>query len=168
MVSGGRAGCASATERSQDVWRTDERDGRDGRAARGAAAPRDAGTGDRGGSTPRGAHVKTPAAFVVSRVDVDRVLARGAQAFVQAIDVEAVVVERRFVGWRIQRFTADLNLRLADIVEGDIVTRVNDLPLERPGDWMRVWDEIRRAPEIKVESIRDGDVRTIRVPILRD
>ncbi|MBI3074215.1 MAG: hypothetical protein HYY84_19070 [Deltaproteobacteria bacterium] len=154
----GGLGCAASIDRHQDTWVTGatvQKPDHDGRRI------------DAGLSSFRRA-VPSPPRRTLVRSEMDAVLSRGLQSFVASIEVEALLIERRFVGWRLVRLPTGDRPSPIDVVEEDIVTRINDLPVERPGDWVKIWDELRRAPELKIEIMRGGELQLQRFPILRD
>ena len=93
----------------------------------------------------------------LSRSLVKQVMERGPQRFIAGVRVSAHLVEGRFVGFRIDGFSADgplVNGR--HILPGDVVVRVNREPIERPEQFMRAWDVVQGAEALDVELIRGG------------
>lgn len=93
----------------------------------------------------------------VRRNAVLDVLDRGIPWFLRQIDTEPQLEQGRFVGFRLRAFFADdPRFRHVDLGPGDVVLRVNGLPVERPEQAYRIWQELRVASEIRVEYLRDG------------
>jgi len=68
-----------------------------------------------------------------------------------------------FAGWRITGLPdewSDVDLR-----PGDVVSRVNGLPLETPDDAWEAWKSVAKAREIRVHLERDGAPRDLVIPI---
>ncbi len=90
------------------------------------------------------------------------VLDRGIPWFLRQIDTEPALEQGRFVGFRLLAFFAnDTRFRAVDLGPGDVILRVNGLPVERPEHAYRIWQELRVASEIRVEYLRDGQTREI-------
>lgn len=95
------------------------------------------------------------------------VLDRGIPWFLRQIDTEPALEQGRFVGFRLLAFFADdARFRGVDLGPGDVVVRVNGLPVERPEHAYRVWQELRVASEIRVEYLRDGQPRELEYTII--
>jgi hypothetical protein len=98
----------------------------------------------------------------VLRNDVLDILDRGIPWFLRQIDTEPELDRGAFVGFRLTAFFAnDTRFRAVDLVPGDVVLRVNGLPIERPEHAYRIWQELRVASEIRVEYLRAGQPRQI-------
>jgi S1-C subfamily serine protease len=103
-----------------------------------------------------------PGDHTVLRDDVLDILDRGIPWFLRQIDTEPELDRGRFVGFRLTAFFAnDTRFRAVDLVPGDVVQRVNGLPIERPEHAYRIWQELRVASEIRVEYLRGGHPRQI-------
>ena len=109
--------------------------------------------------------VKPPAAGprVLRREDVDRFMSNGPQWFVRQIDLEPAKLGDRFVGYRLRHFfDGDPALSGVDLKVGDVILRVNDLPIGRPDEFMKAWGELKVAKELTVEYVRGGLQRELR------
>jgi hypothetical protein len=109
--------------------------------------------------TPRPA----PPAFL-SRRDLLRVLDRGPRDFLSSIDEDPGVDGGRFRGW-IFRGWRDPRFAAADLLPGDLILRVNGQPIEKPEQFMAVWETLRSANELVIDTERDGKARVVRYPI---
>lgn len=110
----------------------------------------------------------TPA--VLTRSALRRAVAQGIGAFLADVAVTPVVQHGRFAGFRLDRArglrrwnTAGLALRA-----GDVVTRVNGSPIERPEQAQAVFQRAAEADAIVVDVLRDGAPVTLRIPVAPD
>lgn len=117
--------------------------------------------------------VETPAeppqprrAGVIARAELLPVLEGGLGRFLGGVGTEPQVESGRFVGWRITHFFPE-DARFADIAlrPGDVVTRVNAQPIERPEQAFRVWDGLRVASELVVDFQHEGQPQQMRYAI---
>ena len=109
--------------------------------------------------------VRLPTAPVTTleRADVDRFLANGPGWFIQQVDLVSANAGPHFVGFRVMRFfEGDRRFSAVDIKPGDVVVRVNDMPIGRPEQFMKVWEDMKIAKQLTVEYIRGGSVRFLR------
>ncbi|MCA9536458.1 MAG: hypothetical protein KC593_22400 [Myxococcales bacterium] len=104
---------------------------------------------------------------VIAREELLPIIEGGLGRFLGGVGTEPQVEAGRFVGWRITRlypedprFT-DLPLQL-----GDVVTRVNAQPIERPEQAFQVWDSLRVASELVVDFQHEGEARQMRYAIV--
>ncbi len=91
---------------------------------------------------------------IVRRADLNAVLDAGIGRFLARVEVEAMLVNDRFQGWRIVRFYAEG----IDLLPGDVVVAVNGHRCERPDDLGDLWESLRFSKEIVVELLR-GEAR---------
>ena len=105
-------------------------------------------------------------AGTITRAELLPVLEGGLGRFLGVVGTEPQVEAGRFVGWRITRFFPD-DARFADIAlrPGDVVTRVNAQPIERPEQAFRVWDGLRVASELVVDFQHEGQPQQMRYAI---
>ncbi len=97
----------------------------------------------------------------ISRQVLKRVIGLGAQQFIRLIRVRAAFRGGRFFGWRVNAYNGP-----GPIKPGDIVLKVNGRPIERPKQFMAVWNNLGKATEIVVALQRGGKLRTLRYPII--
>ncbi len=110
----------------------------------------------------KAAPLPSPAFFL--RRDVQRVLDRGPHDFLASIDEDPLLEGNQFRGW-VFRGWRDDRYAIADLLPGDIILRINGKPIERPEQFMEVWDSLRNASELVIETQRAGKPRTLRYPI---
>ena len=104
---------------------------------------------------------------VIAREELLLILEGGLGRFLGGVGTEAEVQSGRFVGWRITRLYPE-DPRFSDIPlkPGDVVTRVNAQPIERPEQAFHVWDGLRVASELVVDYQHGGDARQMRYAIV--
>ena len=112
-----------------------------------------------GGATPEATARAIPGA--ISRARLQRIHRAGPQVFIQKIRVRPTFRRGRFFGWRVLAYSGPGPVR-----RGDIVMRVNGRQVERPDQFMRVWEQIPRREELVVEMLRAGRRVTLRYPIV--
>jgi hypothetical protein len=76
---------------------------------------------------------------------------------------EVLRSDGKFTGWRMAGLPEEW--KDIDLKPGDVVTRVNGLPLETPDDAWEAWKSVARFPELKITLTRDGAARTLVLPI---
>ncbi len=99
------------------------------------------------------------------RAEVDRVLVTQGPPWVlrRVLSEEVMKSDGKFAGWRLVGLPEEW--RGIDLRPGDVVTRVNGLPLETPDQAWDAWKSIAKAPEIKISLMRDGAPRELTIPI---
>jgi hypothetical protein len=101
----------------------------------------------------------------LSRTEVDRVLTTQGPPWLLRRVLSEEVMEKngKFAGWRMVGLPEEwMNI---DLRPGDIVTRVNGLPIETPDQFWEAWKSVATALELKITLTRDGAPRTLLVPI---
>lgn len=96
-----------------------------------------------------------PPAGTIRRDELLRVLAASPGAFLAHVDVEPVVVGAAFRGWRLRSFFAGDPRLGAALRPGDVVLRVNDRSVERPEQFMEVWQAAAARADLTVDLLRD-------------
>ncbi|WP_437736270.1 serine protease [Sorangium sp. So ce1335] len=99
----------------------------------------------------------------LARADVDRVLLQGPPWILRRVPVEEVIRAGAFIGWKILALPADWSD--IELKPGDVVTRVNDTPLERPDELFAAYRAVASANELKIAYEREGTARELVVPI---
>jgi hypothetical protein len=101
----------------------------------------------------------------LARVEVDQVLTSQGPPWVlrRVISEEVMRADGKFVGWRMVGVPDEW--RDIDLKPGDIVSRVNGLPLETPDQAWEAWKSVAGAPELKITLMRDGASRQLVLPI---
>lgn len=105
--------------------------------------------------------------LTLSRSALTTVMAAGPQRFMSKVLLDPFFVDGRFVGFTLTRFyERDPRFSPVDLRRGDVVVRINGLPIGRPNEFMRAWDEVKTADEIRVEYLRGAEKRVLRVRII--
>jgi type II secretory pathway component PulC len=99
------------------------------------------------------------------RAALDELLARGPAYVLAMVQTDSALSGGRFVGFKIVAFRTELPAYL-DLEPGDVVTRVNDLPIERPEQFFTVFEKLKIATEVKFDILRDGAPKTVICPIV--
>jgi hypothetical protein len=110
----------------------------------------------KGPSVPRG-HL--------ARAEVDRVLVTQGVPWLlgQVMSEPAFGSDGKFSGWRMVGLPEDW--RDIDLLPGDIVMRVNGLPLEKPEQAFEAWKSVAKLPALTLTLMRDGATRQVAIPI---
>jgi hypothetical protein len=104
---------------------------------------------------------------VIARDELLPVIEGGLGRFLGGVGTEPEVEAGRFVGWRITRlYPEDPRFHDLPLQLGDVVTRVNAQPIERPEQAFRVWDSLRVASELVVDFRHGADERQMRYAIV--
>lgn len=108
-------------------------------------------------------------AVELQRATLNAAIAAGPQRFMSKVILDPFFMEGRFVGFSLTRFyEGDPRFASVDLRRGDVIMRVNGMPIGRPHQFMRAWDDLRRANEIKVEYLRGAEKRVLRVRVTGD
>jgi hypothetical protein len=101
----------------------------------------------------------------LARAEVDRVLTTQGPPWVlrRVISEEVIARNGKFTGWRLVGLPEEW--KDIDLKPGDIVTRVNGLPLETPDQAWEAWKSVASSPELKISLVRDGAARQVTLPI---
>lgn len=114
---------------------------------------------------------KSPAADRrLKRSVVHAAVALGLGAFLQHVDLEdtPVRVAGKFRGFRIAAFRDPEFWAGVDLKPGDVVTRVNGFPIERPEQAQTAFESLEVAGELRVSYEREGQPRELVYPIVDD
>jgi hypothetical protein len=101
----------------------------------------------------------------IARADVDHVLTTQGPPWVlrRVVTEEVLRHDGKFAGWRLVGLPEEW--RGVDLKPGDVVARVNGLPLETPDQFWEAWKSVARAAELKIDLTRDGVARQVILPI---
>jgi S1-C subfamily serine protease len=95
------------------------------------------------------------------RSDVNALIDRGFPDFLQRVDVEPRLVDGQFRGWSIVNLNPADFWSGVDLKPGDIVTRVNDLPIERETEAFDAFESLKQSDGLRVAFQRDGQNRVL-------
>ena len=105
----------------------------------------------------------------IRRSAVRSVLAAGPGAFLQKVSVDdrPVFASGKFHGFRITALQAE-SFGGVDLKPGDVVTRIEGMPIEHPEEAILAFNALSVASELRVDYERDGVPRTLRYRIVDD
>jgi hypothetical protein len=108
-------------------------------------------------------------AHALKRSALLRVLDAGLGTWLGAVEVEPKIVRGRFEGWLLRSLHAgEACWAGVDLRPGDVVSRVNHRPVEKPEQAHAVWSALRHAREISVDFVRGAEGHTLRFAIVDD
>jgi len=104
----------------------------------------------------------------VSRAEIELLLQRGPGWLMSQVALEPVIAAgRRFLGFRlVSMFDDGVRVRRSGVRAGDIVQRVNGVPLRTPDDLTKILAGLRQASAIDLKMLRDGEPVTVRLAIV--
>ena len=111
-----------------------------------------------------------PKTGTVLRNDLRRAIADGPGAFLAHVELEEqpAFKDGRFYGFRIAKLVPASYRAGIDLQPGDVVAKVNGLPLEKPDHAVAIMRALDKAKEIRVEVERAGALREVVIPIVED
>jgi hypothetical protein len=95
------------------------------------------------------------------RKDVDEVLDAGLGKFLQRAELRAQLHEGNFVGFRVLELRPPAWWQGVDLVPGDVITRVNGMPIEQPTDAHAAFESLRKSDKLIVSYQREGQAREL-------
>jgi hypothetical protein len=95
------------------------------------------------------------------RQDVNDTVEEGLGYFLQRVTVDPDLAAGKFQGFRIVELRPAEYWQGVDLKPGDVVTKVNGLPIERDIDAYQVFEGLRAAPELRVTFTRGGAQREL-------
>lgn len=106
----------------------------------------------------------------LKRSAVRAVVAGGLGAFLQHVELDdqPAMKDGRFHGFRLARLRDPGYWRGVDLRPGDVIVRVNGMPIEHPEEALEVFRSLDSASELRVEYERDGKPKELRLPIVND
>ena len=135
--------------------------------AKGAATPAPADSAATAGTGGAGASAN---GVGLKRSAVRAVVAGGLGAFLQHVELDdqPATKDGRFHGFRLARLRDPGFWRGVDLRPGDVIVRVNGMPIEHPEEALDVFRSLDSANELRVEYERDGKPKELRLPIVND
>lgn len=109
-------------------------------------------------------------AGTVSRRDVQAAVADGPGAFLSHVELEdqPAFKDGRFYGFRIAKLVPPAFWTGIDLQPGDVIAKINGLPLEKPDHAIAIMKGLEKAKEIRVQIERSGALRELVIPIVED
>jgi type II secretory pathway component PulC len=134
-----------------------------------AVTPRPATTPDTKPAPPPAAAAPVPE-HRLKRSVVHAAIAQGLGAFLQHVDLDdaPVRVAGHFRGFRIAGLRDPQFWAGVDLKPGDVVTRVNGFPIERPEQAQTAFESLEVARELRVSYERAGEPHELVYPIVDD
>lgn len=104
----------------------------------------------------------------VQRSTVKAAMARGLGAFLAdvVLDDRPVFREGKFYGFRLVAIKGAL--QRSTLLPGDVLLRVNGMPVERPEQALSAFRSIEVASEIRIDIERKGEPKAVRFAIVED
>lgn len=109
---------------------------------------------------------RPPGPKQLERAEVDRAVAAGLGHFLQHVSVEAKVENGVFLGFRILELRPPGAWAGVDLRAGDVITRINGQPIERPEQAYAVFIGLKQADRVVVSYVREGEPRELVIPIV--
>ena len=106
-----------------------------------------------------------PVETELHRAALDELLSKGPAYTLAMVQTDSVLSGGRFVGFRIVAVRTELPAYL-DLEPGDVVQKVNGLPIERPEQFFAVFEKLKTATEVRFDVLRDGAPTTLVYPIV--
>ena len=100
------------------------------------------------------------------REDVNALIERGFPEFLQRVEVEPRLVDGQFRGWSIVNLSPSQFWSGVDLRPGDIVLRVNDLPIERETEAFDAFESLKKSDALRVAFQRGGQTRMLEYKIV--
>jgi hypothetical protein len=103
----------------------------------------------------------------IRRAALVRTLDAGLGAWLRGVDVEGKIDHGHFQGWLVRSiYGGDPCWSDVDLLPGDVVTRINHRPIERPEEAQAVWTALRSSTEILIELIRGSRLRSLKFQVV--
>lgn len=103
------------------------------------------------------------AAGSISAADLSATLARGPQQFIATLTVRPVMQGRSFRGFELLKIAPTSPLAgTVHLRPGDVIISVNGAPVERPDQFMTLWDALPKAAHVDLKLRRAGHPMTYR------
>jgi type II secretory pathway component PulC len=97
----------------------------------------------------------------LKRTEVVAFVNAGFWNFLQQVEVQPSLDDGRFRGWLIVALKPPDFWQGVDLAPGDVVTSVNDLPIERETEAFDAFQSLKTAPALHVAYVRSGAARRI-------
>jgi S1-C subfamily serine protease len=118
-----------------------------------------------GGKNARLAPASVAPVTSLKRADVEHVVDAGFGRFLGHVSVQPNITAGKFGGWIIMGLEPPELWQGVDLRPGDVVTRVNGMPIERETEAFDAFQAVRQAPALEVSYLRQNQPRTLRLPI---
>ncbi len=105
-------------------------------------------------------------AGTLQRADVESVVDAGLGRFLTHVVIEPSLSAGKFSGWSIVGLQPPELWTGVDLQPGDVITRVNGMPIEREMEAFDAFQAVRQAPSLEVTYVRQKQPRTLRFTIV--
>jgi S1-C subfamily serine protease len=112
------------------------------------------------------AAVPRPPQGALFRSDVNALIDRGFPEFLRHVEVEPRLVDGQFRGWSIVNLAPSDFWSGVDLKPGDIVLRVNDLPIERETEAFDAFESLKQSDALRVAFQRGGENHVLEYKIV--
>lgn len=103
------------------------------------------------------------AAGQISKAQLAQTVAKGPQQFIAGLQVRPVMQGKRFRGFELTGIRPQSPLAgSVHIRPGDVIISVNGAPVERPDQFMKLWDALPTAKQVDVKLRRAGHAMVYR------
>jgi S1-C subfamily serine protease len=102
----------------------------------------------------------------LQRADVERVVDAGLGRFLGSVVIEPSLSAGKFTGWSIVGLEPANLWGGVDLQPGDVVTKVNGMPIEREVEAFDAFQAVRQAPVLEISYLRQNQPRTLRFTIV--
>lgn len=118
------------------------------------------------GVTASEVDVAPPPPGTLWRRDVSSALDAGLGRFLQHVELEPEVSEGNFIGFRVVELRPASWWQGVDLFPGDVVTRVNGMPIEQPTEAHAAFESLRTSDKLTVSYLRNGAERELSFSIV--
>lgn len=91
---------------------------------------------------------------VIERTGLNAIVEQGLGRLLGRLQLSPTMEGKRFRGFRVAAL--DPQWSASGVLTGDVITRLNGQPIERPEQALAAFDSLRVASEVAVEIVRDG------------
>ena len=102
----------------------------------------------------------------LQRADVERVVDAGLGRFLGSVVIEPSLSAGKFTGWSIVGLEPAGLWGGVDLRPGDVVTKINGMPIEREVEAFDAFQAVRQAPTLEISYLRQNQPRTLRFTIV--
>lgn len=103
------------------------------------------------------------AAGQISQAQLKQTLSKGPQQFIAGLQVRPVMQGKRFMGFELVGVRPQSPLAgSVHVRPGDVIIAVNNAPVERPDQFMTLWDALPKAKHVDVKLRRAGHAMVYR------
>ncbi len=95
------------------------------------------------------------------RDEVVETVDAGLGYFLQRVEVEPSLSEGRFRGFRVVTLRPAGFWYGVDLEPGDVITRINGMPIERETQAFEAFESLRKASTLRVKYLRGGEPREL-------